>query len=258
LEWCKLTTHLVIGDQHAHYQHNNERATWLSKLIIDLQPDAVINIGDAADMPSLSGYDRGKKSFQGRTYRADIDSHLDFQQRLWEPVIKRKKRLPQRVFLIGNHEDRITRAIDLQPELDGAIGLKDLELERYYQDVVYYDGRHPGNICIDGVYYAHYFVNGGSGRAISSEHQGNALLAKRHASCTVGHNHRLDYCSHATANGTRIHGLSVGCFLDFDLPFAGESNKLWWRGIVIKHNVEGGQYDAEFVSLDRLRKEYGN
>jgi predicted MPP superfamily phosphohydrolase len=112
---------LVIPDAHAHYQHHNKRAEWLGELIADVKPDVVINIGDAWDMPSLSSYDRGRKSFQGRTYRADIDAGLDFQDRLWSRVKRRKKKRPLSVFCVGNHEQRIARAVDLQPELDGAV-----------------------------------------------------------------------------------------------------------------------------------------
>ena len=73
-----MSTHIVFSDAHAHYQHNNNRAEWLGELIRDVKPDTVVALGDQADMPSLSGYDKGKKSFQGRTYRADIDVHSDF------------------------------------------------------------------------------------------------------------------------------------------------------------------------------------
>ena len=78
----KVSSHLVIPDQHAHYQHSNVRAEWLSALIHDLKPDVVINIGDGADMPSLSGYDKGRKSsldeHTGQTWM-----HIsDFQDRL--------------------------------------------------------------------------------------------------------------------------------------------------------------------------------
>jgi hypothetical protein len=78
--------HLVIPDPHAHFQHHNKRAEWLGKLILDIKPDAVINIGDTWDMPSLSHYDKGRKGFQGRTYRADIDAGIDFNDRLWSTV----------------------------------------------------------------------------------------------------------------------------------------------------------------------------
>ena len=103
-------THLIIPDSHAHPGHDNERAIWLGKLIKDIKPDVVINLGDAADMPSLSGYEKGLKSFHGRRYIDDINSHLDFQDKLWHTIKKTKKKLPYRVFLHGNHEYRIHRA----------------------------------------------------------------------------------------------------------------------------------------------------
>jgi hypothetical protein len=32
---------------------------------------------------------------------------------------------------------------------------------------------------------------------------------------------------------------------------------LWWRGCFIMRNVHQGQYDLEWVSLDRLKRLYG-
>ncbi len=251
-----MTTHLVIPDIHAHWEHNNDRADWLGKLIVEVKPDVLINIGDQADMPSLSGYDQGKRTFQGRTYKADINAHLEFQERMWEPVLRQKKRLPYRIFCIGNHEYRITRAINSQPELDGAISLRDLDLERYYDNVVDYDGNTPGSISIDGISYAHYFISGVSGRALSSEHSAYTLLAKNYKSSTCGHSHILDYCVRTSADSRKLMGLVAGCYQDYDADWAGESNKLWWRGVVIKRNVQDGYYEPQFISINSLKKEY--
>src|SRR5574343_467016 len=118
-------THLVIPDSHATPEFNNDRADWLGELILDVKPDVLVHIGDSCDLSSLSSYDKGKASFQGRNYKADINAHLDFQERMFAPLKKAKRKLPYSVFFIGNHEHRITRAIDLSPELDGAISLKD-------------------------------------------------------------------------------------------------------------------------------------
>src|SRR5690606_39106525 len=123
-----------------------------------------VNMGDAADMPSLSAYDRGKRSFHGRSYKQDIDAHLDFQDRMWSPVRARKKKLPYRVVLEGNHENRIERALDLSPELKGTIGFEDYDFDSYYDQVVRYDGGTPGIIELNGVLFAHYFITGVSGR----------------------------------------------------------------------------------------------
>jgi hypothetical protein len=250
-------THLVIPDPHAHPNHHNKRADLLANLIIDLRPDAVICLGDGPDMPSLCGYDRGKKSFQGRTYRADVDAWLDFQERMWAPVKRRKKKLPDSYFIEGNHDERIERAIQLQPELEGAIGIKDLELERYWNEVVRYDGRTPGILCLDDINYAHYFVSGVMGKPISGERPAYSLIAKQYESCTQGHVHTLDYSVRTTVGGRKVHGLVAGVFIDYHCDWAGSSQDLWWKGVTIKRNVEGGSYDPQFVSLKALQKEYG-
>lgn len=250
--------HLVIPDCHAHYQHDNDRAIWLGHLIRDIKPDVVINLGDLADMPSLSSYDKGKKGFQGRTYIQDINAALDFQDKLWSTVKAAKKRLPLRVTLIGNHEHRIERAIEVQPELDGAISYNDLRLQDFYDEVVWYNGSTPGSITVDGILYAHYVVGGVLGKPLQSEHHAYTLLKKMHMSCTVGHTHTLDYCIATKADGAKIMGLVAGCFYDYEQPYAGDAAKFYDRGVVIKRNVDNGCYDLEWISIDRLRKEYGN
>jgi hypothetical protein len=205
-------THLIIPDSHAHPNHHNKRAEWLGKLICDVKPDVVIHIGDSADMPSLSDYDRGKKIFQGRSYRDDIDSHLDFNDRLWHQVKKQKKQLPTRYFFIGNHEERIERAIQKSPELDGAIGYHDLELDRYYNETIPYNGGTPDSKCIDGITYAHYFVSGVKGYPLGGEHPAYSLLSKRFGSHSCGHSHLLDYCVRTGPNGRKIACTVVGCY----------------------------------------------
>lgn len=251
-----MTTHLVIPDPHAHPNFHNDRALWVGKLINDIQPDVVINLGDCADMPSLASFDKGTRAAVGRTYTADIDSAIDFNDKLWSTVTARKKKLPRRVILIGNHEQRIEKAVNFQPELHGAIGIKDLKYDDYYDDVVPYDGGTPGIITIDGVAYAHYFPSGVMGRAISGEHPAHALVTKNYISSTQGHTHTVDFCVRTRPDGTKVMGLIAGVYQDYDSPWAGNVNKLWWRGVVVKRNVEDGRYNPEFISIERLQEEY--
>lgn len=207
-------------------------------------------------MPSLSAYDRGKKSFQGRTYQADINSHLDFQERTWNRVRRRKKSLPYRVFCIGNHEERIHRAINLQPELEGAIGYGDLNLSEWYDTIVDYEGNTPGVISIDGVAYAHYHVSGVMGRPIGGEHPAHSLVRQQLGTCVAGHLHTSNWVNRQSVDGRRIHGLLTGCYLDYTPDWAGKVADLWWRGVVILHNVRDGDFSPQFISLDMIKKEY--
>ena len=254
-------THLVLPDPHAHPDFNNDRADWIGQLIKDIKPDVVINLGDTADMASLSTYDKGKASFHGRNYEADIESHLDFQERMWGPVKRSKKKQPHKVILEGNHEHRIKKAIDMSPELEGerfGVSFRDLDFDKYYNDVVEYKGQTPGLIQLDGINYAHYFISGVMGRPIGGEHHAYSLLAKNFQSCTCGHSHTADWAVRTDPHGKKIMGLVAGVYQDYDSPWAGHVNDLWWRGCVIKRHVEDGSYSPQFVSIEDLRKEYGD
>lgn len=250
-------TYLIVPDQHAVPYHNNDRADWLARLTIELRPDVVVNMGDAADMESLSAYDKGSRSFVGRSYRKDIDSHLEFQDRWWGPVKKQKKKRPKRIVLKGNHEHRIERALDLSPELIGTIGFSDLKFEDYYDVIVEYDGGNPGIHEEDGILFAHYFVSGIMGRPTGGEHPAHALLNKAKQSAVAAHSHLWDFTCQLTQKGKPWNGLVAGCYQDYNNPWAGSTANFWKRGVTILRDVSEGGYDHEFISINRMKREYG-
>jgi hypothetical protein len=215
-------------------------------------------MGDQWDMPSLSSYDKGLRSFQGRTYAADIAAGLEFSDLLWGSVKRTKKKLPLRVFLIGNHEQRIEKALQLSPELVGTISMRDLDLSNQYDIVVPYTGKStPGVIELDGINFAHYLVSGVAGRPLSSEHSGHALITKTGTSCVVAHSHLLDYCVRTRPNGDKYMGLVAGCFFDYPSDWAGETQKMYNVGVCVLNDVSNGAYDLEWISLKRLERVYG-
>jgi hypothetical protein len=251
---------LVVGDPHANPDFPNDRADWLGQYIKETKPDVVVNMGDTFDMPSLSSYDKGKASFHGASYERDIESGLDFLDRMWHPVKKSKKKLPYSVFLVGNHEQRKKKVLEYQPELAGdryGVSYKNYQLSDYHNEVVYYEGQTPGIYTIEGISFAHYMVSGLMGRPIGGEHHASSLLAKNHCSCVVGHSHTVDWSVRSSPTGNRIMGLVAGVYQDYDSPWAGNISHLWWRGIVHLRNVEDGEFDPEFVSLGALRRQYG-
>jgi hypothetical protein len=250
---------LVIPDPHGHPDHNNDRADWLGKFILDRKPDVVVNMGDTFDMPSLSTFDKGKASFNGASYEKDINSGLDFLDRLWNPIRQAKKKKPYSVFLEGNHEHRLKRALETQPELAGdryGISYKNYQLTDYHNEVVYYEGQTPGISTIEGISFAHFLVSGLMGRPIGGEHHAASLISKNHSSCVVAHSHTVDWAVRHTSTGQRIMGLVAGVYQDYKSGWAGACNNLWWPGIVYLRNASEGVYDPEFISLEALRREY--
>lgn len=249
-------TYILIPDQHAVSYWNNDRADWAGKLLADLKPDVVVNMGDAADLESLSSYDKGKRSFHGKTYKKDLDAHLDFQERLWAPIKATKKKLPHRVFLEGNHENRIERALDLSPELAGTIGFEDFLFDKYYDEVIRYDGGLPGIYKRDGILFAHFFPTGVSGRPIGGERPAHMLLAKNGMSSIAAHSHTLDFATRRTVADQHLNGLIVGCYQDYINDWAGPIGKFWQAGVVVLRNVNEGNFDFQWISLEALKAEY--
>lgn len=249
-------THLVIPDPHAHPEHHNHRAEWLGKLINDVKPDVVINLGDQWDMPSLSSYDKGKSSFFGRRYIDDLNAGLDFQDRLWSTVRRQKKRMPRTVFLEGNHEYRLKKVLDYSSEYQGTISFSDFDLDNNYHDVVEYNGGTPGIIEVDGIAYAHYFTSGVMGRPIGGVHQASSMILKNLQTSVCGHTHTADWSVRTTPTGRKVHGLVAGVFQDYVSGWAGAANDMWWHGCVVLNDVEDGSFNPMFVSMDMLRKEY--
>lgn len=147
---------LIIPDAHAHPAFDNDRFSALGNYIIEFKPEVIVCIGDFADMPSLSSYDVGRRSFEGRRYNNDVKASIDAMQELLAPMQKHNKKAnktrkynPRMVMCIGNHEDRINRAANDHPELHGTISIDDLKFEEFGWEV------YPFNtsVIIDGISY---------------------------------------------------------------------------------------------------------
>ena len=156
---------LVIPDCQVKPGIPTEHLTWAGKAIVDYRPDVVVNIGDFADMPSLSTHDKvGSKYFEGKRYKDDIAAAKIGMLKLLKPLRdlqtsqkanKQKVYKPRMVLTLGNHENRINRAIANNPILEGTISVDDLN---YQKDWEVHEFLRP--IFIGGVGFCHYFPVG--------------------------------------------------------------------------------------------------
>jgi hypothetical protein len=247
--------HLVIPDAHIKPKTSFERVKLIGKLIDDRGPDRVVCLGDWFDMPSLSSYDKARKSFEGRRFIADVAAGNAAMHSLKRSY---SHKLLSSDALEGNHEFRIVRAIELSPELDGTISTGMLDWTKIGYEYHPYKGATPCVISRDGVNYAHFFISGVQGRPISGEHPAHSLLSKQFSSCVAGHSHLRDFAERTTANRRKISGLVAGCFLEHFENYAGEANEIWWSGVVLLHVFPDGSFDPEFISLKRLKDLYGH
>lgn len=254
-------TAVVFTCSHADPEASNERFSWLGEFLYDLKPDYVVDLGDGADMRSLNSYDtRYPSQIVNQSYEKDIEWYNDAQERLRWKFKKNKRKKPTWYGLEGNHENRIKKAIAHDPRLEGSthgISFSHLQTDHWFDEYTEYENSAPGILDLDGVSYAHYFSSGNYGSAISGIHHAYALLQHRNHSSTCGHSHKRSVHFKDSAHPQGIIGLVAGCFKGKDEAWAGQSNREWWRGVVVKRGIDNGLYEPEFISMKTLEETYG-
>ena len=250
--------HLVIPDTQVKPNSPTDHLRWAGLYAAEKKPDVIVHIGDHFDMPSLSSWDVGKKSFEGRRYKDDIEAGIHAMEVFLQPIRDEQQRLkvnkhkqwrPRMVYTLGNHENRIERAIESDPKLDGLIGYKDLQLEEMGFEV--YDFLDV--VIIDQIAYAHYFTSGIMGRPVSSARN---MLSKKMMSCIMGHVQDRDIAYGRRADGTNILGLFSGIYYQHDEDYLTPQTNSSWRGVWMLNEVANGGCDELPVSMNYLRNKY--
>jgi Calcineurin-like phosphoesterase len=251
--------HLVIPDCQVKPGIDLNYLKYIGQYAAEKKPDVIVCIGDFADMPSLSSYDVGKKSFEGRTYKADVIAARKGMEALMTPIRAEQQRLknnkwkrwnPRLVLTLGNHEDRIDRAVEYDRKLDGLISTKDLNYDAYGWEV------HPylEVVVIDGIAYSHYFTSGVMGRPVTTA---SMLLTKKHMSCFAGHQQGRQIAYARRADGREMTAIIAGSCYEHEEGYMGPQGNEHWRGFYMLHEVNDGAFDEMAVSLNYLRRTYG-
>ncbi len=229
----------------------------LNKYLLDKRPDYVVQSGDLWDMPSLSSYDRGKKSAWGRLVADDWEIGCLAVAVLmdgWEEAGYH----PTLIYTKGNHEERINRYIEENGELDGIMPdplefMEDMGWEAY-------EFMHP--VTVEGITFCHFFpktskgtVTGASAR--SGAASALAQLKANMTSCIAGHKQGLDTAMYCLPTG-RIRSVIAGSFYRHDEDYMGPHGNDYWRGVLMLNRLDGkGDFDLTEVSLDYLMERYG-
>jgi hypothetical protein len=237
---------------------DGEDLTYLSAIgqyLVDKKPDIVVNVGDFWDFPSLSSYDKGKLSFEGRRLKKDIEVGKRGMGMLLAPLREYQKTnpdyQPRMVFTLGNHEERILRVSKDNPEFDGFIGYHLLELGKDWE---VHDFLKPVNI--QGINFVHYLSNPFNGKPYG----GNAAsqLKSVGASFCVGHKQTLDVAIQPVIDGSLRIGIIAGACYPFNEAYKGHQGNNHFRGVVMLHEAKDGYADPSFVStkflIERLNK----
>lgn len=213
------------------------------------RPDVIVCIGDFADMPSLSHYDVGKRSFEGRRYRIDVDAARKAMSILLAPIMKVSGWRPELILTLGNHESRIDRTTQEEARMEGLISIEDLK----YSDAGWtvYPFMQP--VVIGGVAFCHFFPSGVMGKPITTA---KSLLNKLHMSAFAGHQQGRDIAYSRRADGGDLTAIISGSFYEHDEDYLTPFTNNHWRGMWMLHEVKDGSYDEMAISLNYLKRRF--
>lgn len=202
-------------------------------------------------MPSLSSYDKNTRRIEGKTINDDFQAGYDGMDALLSPIRKynqshRKKYTPRKIFLCGNHEHRVDKHVNANPELYGTISDNNFRLRLYGWE------SYPflTVVEVDGVAYSHYFYNPNTGKPWSGT--ANTMLNNVGFSFTMGHQQGRKEAEKHLANGKTIRALIVGSFYQHEEEYKGPQANNHWQGCVMKHEVKNGDYCLMELSMKYL------
>lgn len=247
-----MRRHLIIPDTQVSEGVPLAHMRWVGEAIRRYKPDVVVHLGDHWDMPSASSWSApGSKDKEGARIYKDIEAGNEALEIMEEAMGDFQPK--RKIILRGNHEHRLTRLIENDPKLEGAIGFHLFNDRDLGWEVVDYFNGSPNAVDVDGVMYAHYFANPNTGKPISGTIQNR--LSKIGSSFVQGHQQGLLQGNQQYATGLIRHGIVAGsCYLH-DEPYKGMANA-HWRGIVVLNEVKRGQFCEMPLTLDYLCKEY--
>lgn len=217
-----------------------------------------MQLGDWADMPSLSSWDRGKKSAEGRRYKDDIESTNESIYLFETELAKRSPRgyRPRKYQARGNHENRISIAVEEDARLAGELSEDDIELKE--NGWVVYPFLQP--FTVHGVTYMHYCPLNAQGRVTNSRNGAPSALAQARRmmrSTVCGHKQGLDVAIVHTP-GRTIRSVIAGSFYLHDEQYLTPVGETYWRGVLMLNDVQEktGEFDVCEVSMNWLERKF--
>lgn len=258
---------LCIGDAHkrsTETEEQKDRFRAVGSHVHAEKPDVVVSIGDLEDMPSLAAHAGSRAVGGAGSNRSHINKRLDKDLQSLDEALalmnmttdianrrhissRRRDRIWElrRVFICGNHEMRVEKVPEYQPEMQGLIGIKlvqEIVEARGWEFVPYLD-----RISIEGILFSHYFTSGPMGRAVGI----NQALNQLSESCVWGHTHRFGYDTRKSAAGRSLHALCLPTFKPTNRLQPHEES-----GVVWLNEARKGDFQIARVSTRKLLNQY--
>lgn len=222
-------TWIVLSDFQIPF-HDVDAVKLTLAFASELKPYGVILNGDVVDCYSLSDFDKNPLQ------KASLQTEIELAGKLMGQF----QHVKERIWLGGNHEDRLRRVIWRNPAF---AGLKELEFPQLFHLADYgFKWKEYGDVHRLGKLSV---THGDTVRA-SSGATARAHFEKFGGSVLHGHTHRLG--AYYRTNGTGTHGAwENGCLCRLDPEYVKRPD--WQQGFSVVHVGAGGAFNVQQVPI---------
>lgn len=231
-----MKTYLVLPDLHFPYQ-DQRFIKLVTKVIKEIQPDGLVQLGDAIDAFQISTY--SKDPARRNTLAEDIEEYK-LQLNEWSRHLKRGSVIH---LLEGNHEYRLKRFIATQArDLHGLIPdwptLLEIDLRTkcgphkwHWHPYTKWNSCSIGDcILLHGFYY--------------NQHTAMTMLTKYKTNCIAGHTHRVQYVTDGVHYAATLgHGSNETETAHNPVPTG------WQQAMGLLHVDQSGKTSLEIITV---------
>ena len=250
---------LAIGDIHHDPRHEDrlEVMKWIARHASATRPDRIIQVGDWSSWDSVSTHDRNdtQKGRYKPPISADMDNLTASHQRFRAGLADDYK--PKLTFLHGNHEYRVERFENANPETHQTFTVQRDQIFAQFG----WQTRPYGEIYYaQGVGFTHHPING-AGRAFGGKTGPQRAANETTIPVVSGHTHRRQvHDAPKIGPVASISMVEVGCAMPWGTveEYAAHSLAGWWWGVVDLTLSGGVIVDVAFVSMLTLRARYSD
>ena len=255
-------TVVVLGDAHDDPRLDKHRFFYMGRYIRQVEPDAVVQIGDFATLDSMCKYPPVSfNEMYGRpiTITEDLESFNNALQALKEGMGDFEPPYGKAVTL-GNHEARMfSGAIRAQEQ---RAGFGDLAFSSYCKLLQAYGWTitdYGDFIFLGGVGFTHApFTK--MGRPYGGKTAERQVASASRFDIVMGHSHEHKVATEPKIGGDWNRVINAGCTLPegYVENYAKHSNHGWSHGVLRVHIRDGHIKDYNWTTMEVLEANYGD
>lgn len=223
---------LVIGDAHDAPALDKSRFAWIGKHIAETRPDHIVSIGDFADLQSLC-FHEANDTVEGKLkpfFLDDVASLERAMAAMMEPITKATDYRPKIDITLGNHENRLWRFQNANPEIFGMLEPELTNLYRRYGWTWHPFGKY---LEIGGCDFVHIPLNS-MGKGVSGKNAAATVALDSVRDIVIGHTHKSGVFTRQKLGQDRsVRVFDAGCALPQDHieKYVGHAASGWWWGV---------------------------